>query len=253
MKKILYSALILVSFQTYSQIGIGTNSPQATLDVREIDPSSPTAEAGIAIPQVSVLPSSGNRSGQIVFLTTTNSYYCYGGSSWQPLYTQVYTLGDVKHGFQTADHNGWILLNGRAKSTLTASQQAAATALGIGTNLPNISDKSIVGVSGTKTLNTTGGSATVTLAQNQLPNVTLSTSTDGAHTHNSGNAANSLFSSLLPFSGTPVLYSTSDTDATSSSGSHSHTTSSINGGVAQQSVTVQNPYLALNGFIYLGS
>jgi len=253
MKKNLYLALILLSFQAHSQIGIGTDTPVATLDVREIDPASPTAEAGIAIPQVSVLPSSGNRAGQVVFLTSNNTYCFYTGSAWKPMYTQVYNSGDVKYGFQTADHNGWILLDGRAKTSLTASQQAAATALGIGANLPNLADKSIVGVSGTKTLNTTGGSASVTIAQNQLPNVTLTTTTDGSHTHNSGSAANSLFSSLLPFTGTPVLYSTADTDATSSSGSHSHNTSSINGGVSQQSVVVQNPYLALNGFIYLGS
>jgi hypothetical protein len=253
MKKIIYLALALGSFQAYSQIGIGTDTPVATLDVRESDPASPTAEAGIAIPQVSVLPSAGNRSGQIVFLTSNNTYCFYTGTAWKPMYSQVYNFGDVKHGFQTADHNGWVLLDGRAKSSLSASQQAVATTLGIGVNLPNLSDKSIVGVSGTKTLNATGGSASVTVAQNQLPNVTLTTSTDGAHTHNSGNAAASLFSSLLPFTGSAVLYSTSDTNATSSNGSHSHTTSSINGGVSQQSVNVQNPYLALNGFIYLGS
>ncbi len=121
----------MVSFQTYSQIGIGTDTPVATLDVREIDPASPTSEAGIAIPQVSVLPSSGNRAGQIVFLTSNNTYCFYTGTAWKPMHSQVYNAGDVKYGFQTADHNGWILLDGRAKSGLTASQQAAATALGI--------------------------------------------------------------------------------------------------------------------------
>lgn len=251
MKKLIYTTLILVSLQAYSQIGIGTNSPQATLDVREIDPSSPTAEAGIAIPQVSVLPTSGNRSGQIVFFTTNNAYYFYNGATWQPLYTQVYTLGDVKHGFQSEDHNGWILLDGRAKSTLTASQQAAATALGIGANLPNLSDKSIVGVSGTKTLNTTGGSATVTLAQNQLPNVTLTTNTDGDHTHETGVSGTAILT-IIGGVGGPVLRPTSNSYSSTSSGNHSHTVQ-LNGGVAQQSTTVQNPYLALNGFIYLGS
>ena len=33
---------------------------------------------------------------------------------------------------------------------------------------------------------------------------------------------------------------------------HSHTTSSINGDVTQQNLDIQNPYIALNGFIYLG-
>ncbi len=248
MKKIIYSVLILVSFQAYSQIGIGTDNPVATLDVREINPAVPTAEAGIAIPQVSVLPSTGNRAGQIVFLTSNNTYCFYTGAAWKPMYSQVYNFGDVKHGYQTADHNGWILLDGRAKSTLTASQQVVAAALGIGSNLPNLADKAIVGVSGTKTLNTTGGSASVTIAQNQLPNVTLTTSTNGAHTHTFTTS-----SGLGLSSGLSPLLGTSSSANTSSNGDHSHTTSSINGGVTQQSVTVQNPYLALNGFIYLGS
>ncbi len=252
MKKVIYLILTLSSFCAFSQVGIGTTNPQATLDVREADPSSPGSEAGIAIPQVSTLPSSGNRAGQIVCLTTNNAYYYYTGASWKPLYAQVFNLGDVKYGYQSADHNGWILLNGRLKSALTASQQAAATALGIGTNLPDISDKTITGASATKSLNSTGGSAAVTIAQNQLPNVTLTTSTDGAHTHNAGTSTNYLLS-LIGFVGFPILNAGSNTTATSSSGAHSHTTSSINGGVAQQSVTVQNPYLALNGFIYLGS
>ena len=34
-----------------------------------------------------------------------------------------YSLGDVKTGIQTGDHNGWVKLDGRLKSTLTASQQ----------------------------------------------------------------------------------------------------------------------------------
>ncbi|MGH2664280.1 hypothetical protein [Flavobacterium sp.] len=249
MKKKLLFIFILIPFFAKAQVGIGTTTPQATLDVREVNPASPTVQAGIAIPQVSVLPSSGNRAGQLIYLTTTNLFYCYSGSTWNALSAQVFTLGDVKYGFQAADHNGWILLNGRLKSTLTASQQTAATALGIGANLPNISDKNIVGVSGTKTLNTTGGSATATISQNQLPNVTLTTSTDGAHTHQAGTPT----AVLLNILGQTFFATSSNTINTSSAGAHSHTTSSINGNVAQQPVTIQNPYLALNGFVYLGS
>lgn len=252
MKQTLYSVFILISLQIHAQIGIGTDSPVVTLDVREENPNSPTAQAGISIPQVTTLPASGNRAGQIVFLTANNTFCFYNGTDWKPIAAQVNQLGDVKHGLQTADHDGWILLDGRAINSLTPSQQAAATLLGIGTNLPNLADKSIVGASVSKTLNSNGGVSSLTIAQNQLPNVTLTTSTDGNHSHNSGSSANSLFSSLLPLTGTPVLYSTSNSNSTSSSGDHSHTTSSINGGVAQQPISIQNPYLAMNGFVYLG-
>lgn len=243
--------LVLVSVMAQAQIGIGTTNPQATLDVRETNPASPTAEAGIAVPQVSVLPTAGNRAGQLVFLTTTKMYYCYSGSNWQALRTQVLSFGDVKFGMQPADHDGWILLDGRLKSSLTPPQQATATTLGIGSNLPNMADRNIVGASGTKTLGSTGGSATVAIAQDQLPNVTLTTSTDGGHTHNAGNSTNYLLS-LVGIIGYPILNGASHATPTSSSGAHSHTTSSINGNVPQQPLNLQNPYIAMNTFIYLG-
>jgi len=245
--------VLLAVFATAAsaQVGIGTTSPEATLDVRETNPGSPTAEAGIAIPQVNVLPSSGNRAGQLVFLTSAKVYHYFDGTSWVPLKTQIFTLGDVKFGYQSTDHDGWILLDGRLKTALSANQQVVATTLGIGTNLPNMADKSIVGVSGTKPLNTTAGNATTTIAQNQLPNVTLTTSTNGAHTHNAGNSTNYLLS-LIGFIGYPILNGASNTTATSSSGAHSHTTSSINGNVTQQALNIQNPYIAMNSFIYLG-
>ena len=249
MKTFFYSILICSSFIAKAQVGIGTTNPQATLDVRETNPAAPNADAGIAIPQVSVLPSLGNRAGQLIYLTTTNLYYFYDGSSWNPLMTQIFTIGDVKYGYQSTDHCGWILLNGRLKNTLTASQQAKATSLGIGANLPNVADRNIVGVSGTKPLNSTNGSASVTINQNQLPNVTLTTSTDGDHVHQAGTPTRVLLNVLGP----TILATSSNTTDTSSAGAHNHTTSSINGNVSQQSLNIQNPYLALNGFIYLGT
>jgi hypothetical protein len=251
MKTKLTIILFFATFMVNAQVGIGTTTPQATLDIREENPASPTAEAGIAIPQVRILPASGNRAGQLIFLIPDNWYYYYDGSAWQPLRAQATALGDVKFGFQGSDHNGWVLLNGRLKSALTASQQAVATALGIGASIPNMADKSIVGTSGTKALSSTAGNASVTIAQNQLPNVTLTTSTDGAHTHNAGNSTNYLLS-LIGFLGFPILNGATNATPTSSSGAHSHTTSSINGNVSQQAINIQNPYIAMNTFIYLG-
>lgn len=247
--------LLLISFclanMAMAQVGVGTTDPQADLDVRTTNPAAPDASAGIAIPQVTALPSSGNRAGQVVFLTTSGRYFYYGGTSWQPIYQQVNTYGDVKYSFQTTDHNGWVLMDGRAKTTLTATQQAAATALGFGESLPDLADKTIVGTSGSKPLGGTGGNASISIAQNQLPDVTLTTSTNGAHTHTAGTSTTYLLS-LVGILGYQILNSTTNTSATSSSGSHNHTTSSINGGVTQQSLNIQNPYMAVNGFVYLG-
>lgn len=92
-------------------------------------------------------------------------------------------VGDAKCGFQAADHAGWILLNGRLKSTLTATQQTQATALGFGVNIPNVP---VGGVLVKGTLGATVGSATITQAN--LPNVNLS---GGNHVHSASDSGHS--------------------------------------------------------------
>jgi hypothetical protein len=98
-------------------------------------------------------------------------------------------IGDIKGGLQAADHNGWILLNGRAKSTLTTTQQAAATSLGIGANIPNAANRGLV----QGTLGANIGSSTITQAN--LPNVNLSggnhshTASDSGHNHQTWNGS----------------------------------------------------------------
>lgn len=81
------------------------------------------------------------------------------------------TLGDVKDSVKTADHDGWILLNGRAKNTLTSLQQAACNLLGIGANLPDARNRFRVGAGSSYTNMSTGGSNMI--SRNQLPNVTI--------------------------------------------------------------------------------
>jgi hypothetical protein len=256
MKKVILITLFITSFVSFSQVGLGTSSPLATLDVRESDPSAPTAKAGIAIPQVNTLPLTGNRAGQLIYFTTNNSYYYYDGTIWQPLKAQIFTFGDVKYGLQTTDHNGWVLLNGRAISTLNSSQNSVAISIGMTANLINISDKNIVGVSGTKTLRSTNGNASVSISQNQLPNVSLTTSSDGLHNHNySKTTSTGLISALLSIiqigNSNSIGGLNTATDVTTSNGTHAHSVA-LNGGVTQQSLNVQNPYIALNGFVYLG-
>lgn len=113
---------------------------------------------------------------------TTYNVYVTGGSRNGNDYDRVYykmvagnlpinqySLGDVKTGIQTGDHNGWVKLDGRLKSTLTASQQTQATVLGIGANLPDATNAVLMQSSGT--LGTVTGSMSTTIAQNQLPNI----------------------------------------------------------------------------------
>ena len=155
----------------------------------------------------------------------------------------VINYGDVKTGFQSADHNGWVKLNGRAKSTLSATQQAQATALGIGTNLPNADNAFLV--QNGSTLGTVAGSNSVTLAQNQLPNVTYT-----------GQIADVAHGAYIVSSASGVFTRVNGTSLGNASGGGSTETFNLsiplNGGVTQQSVNITPKSLSVNTFIYLG-
>jgi acetyltransferase-like isoleucine patch superfamily enzyme len=197
-----------------------------------------------------------------------------------------YTVGDVKTGIQTGDHNGWVKLDGRLKSNLTASQQTQANLLGIGTNLPDATNAVLMQSNGT--LGTITGSMSTTIAQNQLPNIaptitvnsTVATMQNGGyHDHPirvvpsstggyaSGNA--SAFKNLMA----PTTEADADitdrignayyvtTGIIGSGGTHTHTidshnhtatSTSINGGVTQQAIDKTPRSLVVNTFIYLG-
>ena len=197
-----------------------------------------------------------------------------------------YNLGDIKTGIQTGDHNGWIKLDGRLKSTLTASQQTQANLLGIGTNLPDATNAVLM--QSNATLGTVTGSMSATIAQNQLPNIapiitvnnTVATmQNSGSHDHSVRVVPNSTggYANGNPNSFKNAMVPTTEADADitdrignafytttgiiGSSGSHSHsidshnhiaTSSSINGGVTQQAIDKTPRSLVVNTFIYLG-
>jgi len=163
-----------------------------------------------------------------------------------------FIFGDIKQGFQTGDHNGWIKLDGRATSRLTATQRTQANLLGFITSLPNATNK----VLKQKTsLNTTGGNNTVTITQANIPNYTLPTartSTNGAHTHNYEKGY-----SRKNFSPSDSWWKIEanrgfQIQATSSSGDHTHTVTVKSGGSGVP-LNVEDEYLSVNTFVYLGN
>jgi hypothetical protein len=177
----------------------------------------------------------------------------------------VINFGDIKTGMQANDHNGWVRLNGRLKSSLSATQQAQATLLGIGTTLPNATNAFLV-QNGTA-LGSVSGSNSKTITQANLPSYNLPTATTnatGSHTHwisaaamddrnFSNQGANQQDFGLWADAGS---YSSSDSNKsigrnTLSAGSHSHTVTVSSGGSgAAFDITPQS--LSVNTFIYLG-
>jgi hypothetical protein len=175
--------LILFFFEGFAQVGIGTNTPHnsAILDVAATD-------KGILFPKMTsaqrtaiVSPATGLH----VYDTNTNSLWLFNGAAWANT-ASAGTYGDIKSGIQTTDHSGWVRLDGRATnaSSLTASQQAVLTSLGITGNLPNAN--SAYPVQNGTTLGSVSGSNTTTLVQANLPSVNFSTSVTNAgnHSHN---------------------------------------------------------------------
>lgn len=179
MNRILSAAFICLGSLTFAQIGIGTNTPAASAQL-EINSNS----KGMLFPRMSSVQRANIASpatGLYVWDTNTNSLWYFNGTLWINTVSEA-SYGDVKSGFQAADHAGWILLDGRAVNTLNASQQAIALSLGFTTNLPDASTSYLV-QNGTG-LGSVTGSNTVVLTQGNLPNVNFTGNAANAGSHN---------------------------------------------------------------------
>lgn len=190
------------------------------------------------------------------------------------------TIGDVKSGIQYDDHLGWYKLDGRPKASLSPVIQARATAIGIGPNLPDATDAFLSMSTGP--LGSVTGSNTKEISRNNLPNVTLTGTTDpdGVHQHNVAvSSAGSTTGWIAPGNGLAAVKEFAHapgfwTDGAnseltdrpsevvgfrnngfienSSPHTHSFTTSSLNGGVPQLSLDITPKRLVVNFFVFLG-
>jgi len=191
-------------------------------------------------------------------------------------------IGDVKDGFQVSDHDGWIKLDGRLRSSLKTTQRVKAIDLGIGVNIPDASNS--FSVQNGQALGSLVGSNTRTIQQGDLPNVSLPgvVSTSGDHTHTGSTSANGNHNhtpaSAPVFSvygaggvagwaagGSFGNFHPGGSGTTSVNGNHAHTlnignggahthttTTELNGGVSQAMFNITPLGLSVNKFVYLG-
>lgn len=254
---IIFFVLITTATITNAQLKIGAN-PTSINNGQLVELATDGTRAGLKLAEVALtsttdittvnIPSSA--VGTIVWNTgsggvSTPGLYVWDGSSWNLLQTSTAVVGDIKTGIQTSDHNGWIKLDGRAISTLTATQQAAAASLGLSGSLPDAS--SAVLMQNGNTLGSVSGSNNRTIAQNQLPNVQLGGKI--ITTYNTSNDANS---QGWPENGDNSIRTTDRRDYYTSR-TDMILTNSINGGVTQQSLDITPKSLSVNTFIYLGN
>jgi microcystin-dependent protein len=235
----------LISLASFAQTGIntGNTAPTKTLDlngelrIRTI----PTVTVG----DVLVADVSGN-------ITKVSNYQV----------DQAPTFGDVKKGFQSADHQGWYLLNGRLKSSLPAAATTNATALGYGTNLPDASGKFLKISSSAASIAITGGNNSPVLTQANLPSFNFSGSTTSSaaasHSHtgidNTSNMTNVTTTPYVTFTTGTIAKTRPDYDetkTTSTDGAHSHT-GTVGSGGSGSAFNNTPQYVVVNVFIYLG-
>ena len=231
-------------------VGIGTNAPDASA---LLDLTSTTQ--GISIPNMTSVQRAAiasPKTGLQVYDQTTKSIWFYDGTSWNNTVT-IASYGDIKTGIQSSDHNGWVKLDGRLKSTLTSTQQTQATALGIGTNLPDATNAFLV--QNGSTLASVSGANTKTISQANLPNVnfTGTAASNGDHSHTiSFNTYTPLIGSWTVNAGGNAGYTIAGTPSTSTSGAHTHTVSVSSGG-SGTALDITPKSLSVNTFIYLGN
>lgn len=242
-----YIFICIFSFViTKSQVGINTPTPTKTLDINgELRIRNITEE--IALNQVLTSDSQGN-IGKL--------------SNTLPL---GFIYGDIKTGFQTIDHEGWYLLDGRLISSLPTNIQNRAVNLGFVNSIPDARGKFLKATSDPNAVSQSGGSDTVSLSQANLPNYnyTGSSSSDNAsHSHVmtpdvyqlTSSSPGGLLVDLFPQDGTGGnnRFNHTETAGTSTSGSHFHSFSIANAGGSGTAINITPEYILTNTFIYLG-
>ncbi|MDN3664552.1 hypothetical protein ACFFU1_04445 [Algibacter miyuki] len=86
MKYILYIMFLYSPLYLFSQVGVGTNSPKASLHVEPTSKTNPNGADGVLIPRLADFPGNGVEEGQLIYLknhaTELDGFYFWDGTTW---------------------------------------------------------------------------------------------------------------------------------------------------------------------------
>lgn len=263
MKNISMLIAFIYSMVSYSQVGIGTTSPNQE-SVLELSTTNKGLLMSVVELQSTISPNplSAHTAGMTVYNTATagtspnNVYpglYYNDGSVWQRLEGFSPDVGKIKNSVETADHNGWYLLNGRALSSLPAVAQTSAADLGFVTNLPNSADRYLKGNNGAESFAQSGGAVSYVLTGSNLPNINYTgvTGAAGSHQHSFTSYGNTYWHGPVGTAVSGLTTVGGDTRTTGSAGDHTHSITVPTGG-SNTPVNFVPRHLVVQTFIYLG-
>lgn len=241
-KHLLCISLLFISSHFFSQVGINTSTPTKTLDVN-------------GEMRIRVLPDASTGTYNLILADND------GNISSTPIPgLSSNIIGDIKKGFQTTDHQGWYLLDGRTLTALPATAQAAAAGIGITGNISDARGRFLKTKTGSEILGAVASTNNRTLLQANLPtghSFSGITSTNGNHTHTGQDTIASGSPDGIQYmaSNQNPVYSFGNTvnKDTSTNGLHSHASVVVSseGGGSDFSIVPQN--ITVNTFIYLGN
>lgn len=260
---ILLTAFSNVNAQVKISNSSGTSNTESVLHLESIANDKGFLLSRIALQATNLSnPLSAHTTGIVVYNTATAGtspnnvtpgLYYNDGAKWIKLTTKSPHIGDIKNSFQSGDHNGWYLMNGRAVTSLTTNPRASATALGYSTNLPDASDRYMKNTSGSDAMSSVAGSDNFSLTQANLPNVNFigTTNVSGSHTHTYADNLTTAHN-LASGSSNPLANNANVNATTGSAGAHTHTLSFSLGGTSQ-AISLKPDNIITNVFIYLGN
>ncbi|MDC7999765.1 hypothetical protein POV26_01835 [Aequorivita todarodis] len=114
MEKFIIILFIIFSWESFSQVGIGTTTPEASLDIRSSNQTAPLNTDGLLIPKIDVFPTvnpTAQQQGMMVYLNTTVGSNLPGFYYWDNPTTTWIPFTSAFNGYWSRDTSGYLFPN----------------------------------------------------------------------------------------------------------------------------------------------